>query len=310
MSAPQQATVVLAMPGNETLADQLVAALPALLPASCAAVRGTAEVRRFPDGESHVRIDTPLAACDVVIVATLDRPDDKLVPLLLLAAAARENGAARIGLVAPYLAYMRQDKIFFPGETISARHFARWLSAAFDWLVTVDPHLHRITRLDEVYAMPSTVVHAADSIAAWLRGNVDNALLIGPDEESGQWVADVAQRAGRPFVVLDKVRRGDRDVTVSVPQVERWRDHVPVLVDDIISTARTMIATVHHVVAAGLQAPLCIGVHAVFAQDAYAELQAAGARAVLSCDTIVHPSNTITVLPALATAVAAHLASG
>jgi len=292
-SAP--APIVFALPGNAPAAAALCSAL--------AATAGAAVVRRFPDGESYVRLETEVRGRAVVLVCTLDRPDDKLVPLMLLAAAARDNGAASVGLVAPYLAYMRQDKQFHPGETVSARHVAGWLSGAFDWLVTVDPHLHRIARLEEVYSIPGSVVHAADSIAAWLRARGEKTVLIGPDEESAQWVADVAQRAQRPFIVLEKTRRGDRDVSVSVPDVARWRDHVPVLVDDIISTARTMIETVRQVRAAGLQAPWCIGVHAVFAQDAYADLQAAGAGKVVTCDTIVHPSNDIAVMPDVAAAV-------
>jgi ribose-phosphate pyrophosphokinase len=66
-----------------------------------------------------------------------------------------------------------------------------------------------------------------------------------------------------------------------------------VLVDDIISTAGTMIETVGRVRRAGLADPVCIGVHAVFASDAYAELLAAGAARIVTCDTILHASNAI-----------------
>ncbi|MGX6570359.1 ribose-phosphate pyrophosphokinase-like domain-containing protein [Cupriavidus necator] len=76
---------------------------------------GEAEVRRFPDGESYVRLLQPVAGCEAMVVCTLDRPDARLVPLLWHAAAAREGGAVRVGLVAPYLAYMRQDKLFRTG---------------------------------------------------------------------------------------------------------------------------------------------------------------------------------------------------
>ncbi|MCL6468665.1 MAG: ribose-phosphate pyrophosphokinase-like domain-containing protein, partial [Ralstonia sp.] len=138
--------LIFAMPGNEAMAEKLASAL--------GAERGTTTVRRFPDGESYVRVESAVEGRRVAIVCTLDRPDDKLIPLLLLAAAARENGATDVGLVAPYLAYMRQDSCFQPGETVSARHFAAWLSRGFDWLATVDPHLHRITKLSQVYVIP------------------------------------------------------------------------------------------------------------------------------------------------------------
>jgi ribose-phosphate pyrophosphokinase len=288
--------VVIAMPGNEVLADQLATQL--------ALERVSAQVRRFPDGESYVRVDTLVENRQAIVVCTLDHPDDKLVPLLLLASAVREAGARRVGLVAPYLAYMRQDTRFKPGETISAQHVASWICGHFDWLVTVDPHLHRIADLPQIYRIPTRVVHAADSVARWLQSQVHQPLLIGPDEESAQWVRDVAQRANAPCIVLTKQRRGDREVEVSVPDVARWRLHTPVLVDDIVSTAHTMIETVGHLRQAGLAAPVCVAVHAVFAQTAFDDLRASGAADIVSCDTIRHPSNRIALAPAISAAVA------
>ena len=287
--------VLLPMPGNDALAERLRGAL--------GADRAALTVRRFPDGESYVRVESDVAGQDAIVVCTLDRPDEKLVPLMLLAAAARDSGAASVGLVAPYLAYMRQDARFHPGETVSARHVATWLSDAFDWLVTVDPHLHRIQKLNEAYRIPCRTVHAAEAVATWLSAQVHSPVLVGPDEESSQWVSDVAQRAHAPFLVLRKHRSGDREVEVSVPEVERWRHHTPVLVDDIVSTGRTMIETIGHLRRAGLPPPVCVAVHAVFAGSAAGDLKAAGAARVVSCDTIVHPSNTITVVHGIASAV-------
>lgn len=289
---PLERPAVIAMPGNEQLADELATLLWL--------ERGAATVRRFPDGESYVRVASPVGARATLIVCTLDWPDDKLVPLLLLAKALREAGARSVGLVAPYLPYMRQDRRFQPGETISAHHVGAWISQCVDWLVTVDPHLHRIADLSQVYSVPSRIVHAAGSVAHWIRAHVREPLLIGPDEESAQWVGAVAKDAHAPFVVLSKARRGDRDVEVSVPDLERWRSHTPVLVDDIVSTARTMIETVGHLRRAGLAAPVCVAVHAVFAQTAFGDLRGAGAGEIVSCDTIHHPSNRIPLAAAIA----------
>ncbi|MCY1173534.1 Ribose-phosphate pyrophosphokinase [compost metagenome] len=287
--------VVISMPGNEALADQLTVALEL--------ERIAATVRHFPDGESHVRVDGAVQGRHALIVCTLDRPDAKLVPLFLLAHALREGGAASVGLVAPYLPYMRQDRRFHSGETVSAVHMSGWIASHFDWLVTVDPHLHRITELAEVYSIPTRLIHAAPDITAWIRANVRQPLLVGPDEESMQWVREVARGADAPFVVLTKERRGDRDVVVSVPEVERWLSHTPVLVDDIVSTARTMIETVVHLRRAGLGAPACVAVHAIFAGSAFEDLRAAGAADIVSCDTIVHSSNRIVLATAIGTGV-------
>lgn len=288
--------LIYAFRGNEHGAAALAAALGGEL--------GELEVRRFPDGESYVRLHTLPQGRDVALVCTLDRPDEKSLGLFFAAATARELGARRVGLVAPYLGYMRQDARFRPGEAISSLHYARWLSQSVDWLVTVDPHLHRHAALGEIYSIPTAVVPAAPALSRWLATHVQRPLLIGPDAESAQWVARVAAGAGCPFVVADKRRQGDFEVDVRMPDLTPWRDRTPVLVDDIVSTARTMIAALERVRAAGLaQAPVCVGVHALFAADAYAALQAAGAAVVATCNTVVHASNAIDVGPELAGAV-------
>jgi ribose-phosphate pyrophosphokinase len=230
----------------------------------------------------------------------LGRPDDKFLPLMFAAAAARELDAAKVGLVSPYLAYMRQDRRFQPGEAVTSTYFARLLSSQIDWLVTVDPHLHRRESLAEIYSIPTQVMHAAPLISDWIRAEVKRPLLIGPDSESEQWVAAVACNAGAPHVVLWKMRRGDRDVEVSVPDVARWRDHTPVLVDDIVSTGRTMIETIGHLKREGMQPPVCIGVHGIFAVEAFSDLMAAGAGRVVTTNTIPHMTNSIDVTALLA----------
>ncbi len=292
--------LVLGLPHNERLVQSLVTLLEG--------DAGTLTVRQFPDGESYVRVESDVRGRTVVLACGLDRPDAKVLPLYLAARTLRDQGAARIILVAPYLAYMRQDRIFHEGEGISARHFAAWLSSFVDGIVTVDPHLHRIHSLAEVYPIASRVVTAAPAISQWIREQVPKAVLVGPDAESEQWVSQVAREAGAPFVILEKTRRGDRDVEVSVPQMARWSEHTPVLVDDIISTAGTMIQTVGHLRQAGMRAPVCIGVHAIFAGPAYEDLVAAGGERILTCNTIVHRSNQIDVHPLVARSVLSLLA--
>lgn len=294
MNSSSQAPLLFAFPGHRTIAASLGEA-SGLRP-------GEMTLREFPDRESYVRV---LSACEgrpAVLLCALDRPDDKLLPLYFLARTLRELGASSVVLVAPYLAYMRQDRRFKSGEAVTSRYFADWVSDFVDGLITVDPHLHRIRDLNEIYAVSSRVVHAADALAAWIGREIERPVLIGPDSESRQWVSDVASRAGAPFTVLEKTRRGDRDVEVSVPELDRWLDHTPVLVDDIISTGRTMIETLGHLKRLGLPPAVCIGVHAVFAGNAYEDLKAAGAARIVTCNTIPHESNAIDLAPHLAEA--------
>jgi ribose-phosphate pyrophosphokinase len=286
--------LVFHLPGDEIFADRLVRALQS--------ERAALALHRFPDGESLVRLDADVSGRVVVLACSLARPDEKTLPLLFASDAARDLGASRVLLAAPYLAYLRQDRRFHAGEAVTSRTYAALLSAAFDGLVTADPHLHRYHALGEIYRIPTRVVHTAPLIARWVSAHVERPLLIGPDSESEQWVAQVAAGAGAPWTVLQKIRRGDRDVEVSLPDVSAWRDRQPVLVDDIVSSARTMIQAVASIRRVGLPAPLCIGVHALFAPGAYEELLAARPGRVLTCDTVPHASNEISVVEPIAQA--------
>ena len=291
MTAP----LIIALPGNESLATALATGLEGEI--------ARVEFRRFPDGESYVRLDTPAQGRSVILACTLDRPDEKVLALLFAAATARELGASRVGLVAPYLSYLRQDKRFKPGEAVTSKLFARTLSGAFDWLVTIDPHLHRIGALDEIYATRTSVLHAAPLIGRWIAANVRMPLLIGPDAESEQWVSEIARGCDAPYVVLHKVRHGDRNVDISIPYIQQWRERTPVLVDDIISSAQTMGKALSHIQQLDAEPAFCIGVHAVFSPGAYETLQAALPSRIVTTNTIVHRTNEIDVSALLADAV-------
>ena len=288
-------SVVIGFPGSEAIASVIRARL--------AAEHGTIQWHRFPDGESLISVDAPCADRDVIVVCSFHDPDPLALPLLYVARSAREFGARRIGLVAPYLAYMRQDKRFHPTEALSATHFAAFLSWTADWLVTVDPHLHRNPSLQPLFKIPALHVTAMPAAAQWIRTNVAKPVLIGPDSESAQWVSQVAALVGVPATVLHKIRRGDRDVEVSLPDRSVVDGRTPVLVDDIISSGRTMLETVGHLRELGLPAPVCVAVHGIFADGSDKSLLAAGASRLVTSNTIPHPSNAFDVADSLMPAI-------
>jgi len=287
--------LVVALPGGEALSAGLARRLRCDW--------SPLAVHRFPDGETLVRLDAPVGGRCVVLAGSLDQPDGKTLPLLFAADAARELGATQVGLVAPYLAYMRQDRRFNTGEALTSRTYARLLSTALDFLVTVDPHLHRWHSLGDLYPIRTQAVAAAPAIARWLRTHVPKPLLVGPDSESRQWVAEVAALCEAPFTVLRKTRRGDRQVSVRLIDPGPWPGCTPVLLDDIVSTGHTMLAAAQALRKRGLSAPLCVVVHALFEDTALQELLGDQVARVVSTDSIAHPSNAIALSAALAKAV-------
>ena len=255
------------------------------------AEEGEVLARTFPDGETFLRVENLVEGRDVIINATLFHPNDWLLNLLFLADTLHSQGAKRVGLLAPYLAYMRQDRVFHPGEALTSKTFANLLSTYFDYLITVDPHLHRIYNLEEIYATPTTVVQAAPLISQWIHKHVENPFLIGPDGESAQWVQDIAGNA--PFVVLNKVRYNDGHVEITWPPLENIDEKTFVFIDDIISSGGTMLQAVEHLKTLTAVAPICVVIHPIFAESSYQKLQDTGVQNIVSCNSIPHPSNQI-----------------
>ncbi len=258
------------------------------------------EHRHFPDGESYLRVLGDPRGAQLWIVADLVPADATLFPVLLLAASLREQGAARVGLIAPYLPYMRQDIAFQPGECVSARHMAAMLGAQFDALITVDAHLHRIDSLEAVFGIPARNLGAAGLLADWVAANVDAPLLVGPDAESAQWVEAGAARIGCPWTVLSKERNGDRDVRISGRLDARRRSRNPVLIDDVLSTGSTLVQACALLAEAGLPPPRVAVVHAIFADEAEARLREAGVVATVSTDSLPHHSNQVSLAALIA----------
>jgi ribose-phosphate pyrophosphokinase len=251
---------------------------------------GGVSVHRFPDGESLVRIRQP-AGRHAIVVRSLHDPNAKLVETVLAADALRRAGAQRVTLVAPYLPYMRQDRVFAPGEPVSQRVIGQWLGRSFDAVVTIEAHLHRARRLGAVVPGRAQSVSAAPVLAQWILTAGAQTLVVGPDEESAPWVQAIADTARLPWIVCNKQRLGDRSVRVDLPPLPACRRAV--IVDDIASSGATLAAVTRALRHAGIRPVDTLVVHAIFGPGALARIRRAGVRRIVSCDTIPHATNGI-----------------
>ncbi|MFT3664706.1 ribose-phosphate diphosphokinase [Piscinibacter sp.] len=289
--------LLLAFADEHDLAAKLAAELGCRL--------ATIAEHRFPDGEIKLTLPSPLLE-QVVVLRGLQQPNERLVQLLLAAKTARRLGARHLALVSPYLAYMRQDIEFHPGEAISQPIVAGFLGELFERVVTVDPHLHRIASLDEV--MPGsrgTALSAAPLLGAWIAAQwpagATLPLLAGPDEEADQWVRAAGERTGLQGFVCRKTRRGDRDVEVELPDIDIAGREI-VLIDDVASTGHTLVQAARALLKRGVAVVDAAVVHALFDRDAVTRLHDAGIRRIWSTDAVPHASNVVSIAPLLAAA--------
>lgn len=279
--------VILAFADSMAAADRLGASLD--LP-----VRDVA-VHRFPDKEALVRI--PASAQSVILYRSLDDPDRKLIELLLAASAARDSGAERVILVAPYLAYMRQDKAFHPGEAVSQKVIGGLLASHFDALLTVDPHLHRVATLSEAIPGISAISLSAAPLLTALIDAGDNPIIIGPDSESRQWTEAIARPLGLETLVATKQRLSDRQVSLTIPDVEHARGRRAIIVDDMISSGRTLVEAAKLLRQAGATSIEAIATHCLAHPDDLAFMAAHGIARIASSDSIDGPTSKAALAP-------------
>jgi ribose-phosphate pyrophosphokinase len=259
------------------------------------------KVHHFPDHETRVTLPAEMPE-HVVFCRSLDRPNEKLIELLLAANTARQLGAQRLTLVVPYLCYMRQDVAFSEGEAISQRIIGRFLADLFDDVITVDPHLHRVHSLAEAVPATNAIALSATGVMCdFLRGHSD-AILLGPDSESVQWVQAIAEGGGLSFGVADKQRLGDREIRITLPELEMADKHV-VLVDDIVSSGETIAIAAQNCFERGAKRIDLLVVHPLFARGAIKRLQHIGVGEIWSTDSIPHSSNCMKLTKLLAESV-------
>ena len=256
-------------------------------------------IHHFPDKESLVTLpnDTPN---HIIFYLSLDYPNNKLIELLLASKAARNQGCKRISLIAPYLSYMRQDKAFNSGEVISQQVIGQWISELVDDVITVDPHLHRITTLDSV--IPNTnnqTLTACANLGEFVKSLNESTHLLGPDEESLQWVTQVAEISGSSYSVATKKRYSDTEVKIQLPDNNYKNQHI-ILIDDVISTGHTAAQTAIQLYTAGAEQVDVLVTHALFTHGAMKTLLDANIKNIWSSDSISHKTNQISLTKLLA----------
>lgn len=285
--------VVLGFPDSEPAARRLAAQL--------GAPYRTVATHRFPDGESLVRVDPP--AERAILYRSFDRPNDKLIELALAAAALRDGGCRDITLVAPYLAYMRQDRAFHPGEAVSQRVIGRLIAGVVDRVLTVNPHLHRTSMIEAVFpGIGALAVDAAPAFADALlaEGIARDALVLGPDAESRPWVEALAARLGVKGMTARKRRAGDQSVTLTLPAGTLLGGRTVLILDDIVSTGTSLAECARAAKAAGAARIEALVIHALHDAATERRLAAAGIERLRSTDSVAHPSNAVPLASLLA----------
>jgi ribose-phosphate pyrophosphokinase len=258
------------------------------------------EARRFPDGERYLKFSKELPHGTAVITQSLYRdPDSLVVEYLFLAKTALDLGAKDVIGVFPYLAYLRQDNRFKPGEAVSARVISSIIeSAPTSAVLALDSHLHRIHSLGDLFGVPALNLSAMPSLAKRLMSEctLTKPVVVAPDGEAAQWASLAAPVLNAESVVMEKVRRGDASVDIDLGDiVPRGRDII--LVDDIISTGGTIAQVAQQLKTKGVNHIHALVTHGLFAEGAYERVANSGVEHLITSDSVPNRFNSVTVAP-------------
>ncbi len=253
-------------------------------------------IAAFPDGDIYLKFKNKLKGKKLVLVQSFQpHPDMSLFDVIFAAETAKDLGAKKVILVAPYLSYMRQDKRFHDGECVSSKVMAKMLNNSIDKIITVDPHIHRYKSLKDIFTIPARNLTANLLIAEYIQKHFKNEIIIGPDWESYQWAESIAKQINVHATVLKKTRFSSRHVSVKMIKP------IPIkgMNDDIISTGHTIIEAAKSAKKLGAKSVSAIAVHGLFAENAIEKLNKAGIKNVITTNCIEHKTNKIDVTPLL-----------
>jgi ribose-phosphate pyrophosphokinase len=253
------------------------------------------EVKIFPDGENYLRIniedETLIADKEIIIVhstgpSSSENQNSRLMELFMMIDAVKRMGAAKIIVVAPYLAYARQDKVFRPGESQFAYVIFNIInSLGIDELYVVDIHAPEVLDFCSCKAINiDSMKLLADHIIS--KGARD-VVVVSPDKGAIERSKAFAKHFGEnvPVDVFEKerdVKTGDIKMSGNLSLTGKD----VVIADDIIATGGTMASAIELARKNGANKIYAIATHALLLGQAKYRILKAGADEIIGTDAI------------------------
>lgn len=264
---------------------------------------GDVEVKSFPDGETYIRIMTDVKDKTVIYINSLQpNPNDKIIETLYTLETIKDLGASKVLAVIPYMAYARQDERFNPGEAVSIFILSKLFKTInIDAIYTIDMHLHRITDPTKLFGAKFYNLTGVRELAKYVKKNhnIENTVVIGPDEEAEQWAKIMAKElGGLEYSVLEKKRISAEEVVIETRDVN-VKDKNIIIVDDIISTGGTMVEAIKAIKRLGAKEIIITCVHPLLVGKAYHRLLKLEPKDLIGTDTVLSPISKVSVAPAI-----------
>jgi ribose-phosphate pyrophosphokinase len=246
---------------------------------------GKVDVRRFPDGEVFVKFVQNIRGADVFIIQpTCSPPNENLMELLIMLDAARRASAARITAVLPFFGYGRQDRKDQPRVPITAKLTANLLvTAGADRILTMDLHAQQIQGFFDI---PVDHLYAAPVLVKYLREVVNsNVVVVAPDSGGVKMAHAYAGMMDAGLAIVAK-RRIDANNVSTLHLVGDVQGRDCVLVDDMSTTAGTLLAAAGQLKNNGAGRIFAAVSHCSLTDEAYDKIESSDITELITTDTI------------------------
>lgn len=246
---------------------------------------GDVGISRFPDGEIFVKFVQNIRGADVFIVQpTCTPPNETLMELLIMLDAARRASAQRITAVLPFFGYARQDRKDQARVPITAKLVANLLvTAGASRVLTMDLHSQQIQGFFDI---PVDHLHASSVLVKHLLETVDDsAVVVAPDSGGVKMAHAYASMMNAGLAIVAK-HRIDADRVAALHLVGDVEGRDCVLVDDLTTTAGTLIAAAEQLRKSGAKRIFAAVSHCPLTPEGHQRLTDSCITALVTTDSV------------------------
>ena len=237
---------------------------------------GGVEISTFANTETYVRYDESVRGADCFVIQSHSRPiNENIMEQLIMIDALKRASAKRITAVMPFYGYARQDKKGRPREPITAKLIGDlFMAAGADRIAAVDLHTGQVQGFID---NPFDSLTALPLFEEYLANKLDGPItMVSPDSGGVKRATKFASHLDAEVAFVYKRRRTDvRNVVEAQQVVGEVSERHCVIVDDIIDTAGTAVASAELLVERGALSVMVLATHGVLSPPAVERLRTA-----------------------------------
>jgi len=261
------------------------------------------EDRVFADGEIQPRLEKEKKANKAILILQKKQKENinaYLIKYFLLLRKIKDF-AQEVICIMPYFPYARQDSIFREGEPLSSLYIAELIEKDSDVFITCNMHEHR-KKIGDLFKGPAYNVFLFQDLAEEFQDFCPfNSVVIGPDKESGAFVDDFCKKFPAQKIVFEKTRDTKTGkINFFYDKNCDLRDKDVIIVDDIVSTGKTILQAAKIVKESSPKTISFAFVHSVFGDKAVEGLRKINPKKIVFTNTLENSHFSVDIIKPLA----------